>query len=201
MKEFDTKVEELRKLYKEKPTETINGINEVIFNVKFNSSNNFEGKKETEETKNSKKALISGIFAVCIFLMSVINIKCGSEQFMLYFFGAAFFLAGLFVGLNVPVFGIIFLFSHGGTGLGIMCASKIKSVLDSPLMTDNPTNLKYLLILGAGLIIAGIISTIFYNVSNKIKNQKYSLIIILSMFAVGIAIIQILPIMFNIPIN
>lgn len=201
MKEFDTKVEELRELYKKKPTETINGINEVIFNVKFNDLNNFKDKKETEETKNSKKVLISGIFAVCIFLMSVFNIKYGSEQFMLYFFGAAFFLAGLFVGLNVPVFGIIFLFSHGGTGLGIMCASKIKSVLDSPLMTDNPTNLKYLLILGAGLIIAGIISTIFYNVSNKIKDQKYSLIIILSMFAVGIAIIQILPIMFNIPIN
>lgn len=120
---------------------------------------------------------------------------------MLYFFGAIFFLVGLFIGLNAPVFGIIFLFSHGGTGLGIMCASKIKSVLDSPLMTDNPTNLKYLLILGAGLITAGIISTIFYNVSNKIKDQKYSLIIILSMFAVGIAIIQILPIMFNIPIN
>lgn len=57
MKEFDTKVEELRKLYKEKPTETINGINEVIFNVKFNNSNNFEGKKETKETKIQKKHL------------------------------------------------------------------------------------------------------------------------------------------------
>ena len=67
-------------------------------------------------------------------------------------------------------------------------------------MTDSPTNLQYLLVLGAGLIVAGIISAIFYNVSNKIKEQKYSLIIILAMFAVGIAIIQILPIIFNINI-
>lgn len=117
---------------------------------------------------------------------------------MMYFFGTVFFLAGLFIGLNGPIFGIIFLFSHGGAGLGIMCFSKIKGILDSPLMTDGPSNLQYLLATGAGLIVAGIISTIFYNVSKKIRDQKYSLPIILAMFAVGIAIIQVLPLMFNI---
>lgn len=193
MKEFDNKIENLRELYNEKPTETINELNNAILNIK-----NERTKKETKETKNSRKALISGIFSVCIFLISIVNIKYGTDQFMMYFFGAIFFLAGLFVGLNVPVFGIIFLFSHGGTGLGIMCFSKIKGILESPLMTDNPTNLKYLLVLGTGLILAGIISTIFYNVSKKIRDQKYSLPIILAMFAVGIAIIQILPLMFNI---
>lgn len=193
MKEFDNKIENLRELYNEKPTETINELNNAILNIK-----NERTKKETKETKNSRKALISGIFSVCIFLISIVNIKYGTDQFMMYFFGAIFFLAGLFVGLNVPVFGIIFLFSHGVTGLGVMCASKIKSILESPLMTDSPTNLQYLLVLGAGLIVAGIISTIFYNVSKKIRDQKYSLPIILAMFAVGIAIIQVLPLMFNI---
>lgn len=193
MKDFDSKIEKLRELYNEKPTETINELNNAILNIK-----NERTKKETKETKNSRKALISGIFSVCIFLISIVNIKYGTDQFMMYFFGAIFFLAGLFVGLNVPVFGIIFLFSHGGTGLGIMCFSKIKGILESPLMTDNPTNLKYLLVLGTGLILAGIISTIFYNVSKKIRDQKYSLPIILAMFAIGIAIIQILPLMFNI---
>lgn len=193
MKDFDSKIEKLRELYNEKPTETINELNNAILNIK-----NERTKKETKERKNSRKALISGIFSVCIFLISIVNIKYGTDQFMMYFFGAIFFLAGLFVGLNVPVFGIIFLFSHGGTGLGIMCFSKIKGILESPLMTDNPTNLKYLLVLGTGLILAGIISTIFYNVSKKIRDQKYSLPIILAMFAIGIAIIQILPLMFNI---
>lgn len=193
MKDFDSKIEKLRELYNEKPTETINELNNAILNIK-----NERTKKETKETKNSRKALISGIFSVCIFLISIVNIKYGTDQFMMYFFGAIFFLAGLFVGLNVPVFGIIFLFSHGGTGLGIMCFSKIKGILESPLMTDNPTNLKYLLVLGTGLILAGIISTIFYNVSKKIRDQKYSLPIILAMFVIGIAIIQILPLMFNI---
>ena len=195
MKEFDNKIEKLRELYNKKPTETINELNKAIINLK-------NGKSETsEEAKNPNKALISGIFALFIFLISITNIKYSSDQFMMYFFGAIFFLAGLFIGLNVPVFGIIFLFSHGGSGLGIMCASKIKSILESPLMTDSPTNLQYLLVLGAGLIVAGIIFVIFYNVSNKIKEQKYSLLIILAMFVAGITIIQLLPMMFNIPIN
>lgn len=193
MKDFDSKIEKLRELYNEKPTETINEINNAILNIK-----NERSKKETQETKNSRKALISGIFAVCIFLISITNIKYGTEQFIMYFFGTVFFLAGLFIGLNGPIFGIIFLFSHGGVGLGLMCFNKIKSILESPLMTDNPTNLQYLLIIGVGLMVAGIISTMFYNVSKKIRDQKYSLPIILAMFAVGIAIIQVLPLMFNI---
>ena len=193
MKEFDSQIEKLRVLYNEKPTETINEINKAIINLKI------ETNEDVPEKKYSRRAVISGLFAVCIFLISITNINYGSEQFMMYFFGTVFFLAGLFIGLNVPVFGIIFLFSHGGTGLGIMCFTKINKILQSPIMTDNPTNLQNLLVLGVGLIVIGIISTIFYNVSKKIRDKKYSLIIILAMFAIGIAIIQLLPMIYNIP--
>ena len=193
MKEFDSQIEKLRVLYNEKPTETINEINKAIINLK-NETN-----EDVPEKKYSRRAVISGLFAVCIFLISITNINYGSEQFMMYFFGTVFFLAGLFIGLNVPVFGIIFLFSHGGTGLGIMCFTKINKILQSPIMTDNSTNLQNLLVLGVGLIVIGIISTIFYNVSKKIRDKKYSLIIILAMFAIGIAIIQLLPMIYNIP--
>lgn len=193
MKEFDSEIEKLRVIYNEKPTETINEINKAIINLK-NETN-----EDIPEKKYSRRAVISGLFAVCIFLISITNINYGSEQFMMYFFGTVFFLAGLFVGLNVPVFGIIFLFSHGGTGLGIMCFTKINKILQSPIMTDNPTNLQNLLVLGVGLIVIGIISTIFYNVSKKIRDKKYSLLIILAMFAIGIAIIQVLPMIYNIP--
>lgn len=112
MKDFDNKLEQLRELYNEKPTETINEINKAIIKIK-----NGTNKRESKEEKKSKNALISGIFAVCIFLISIVNIKYGTEQFMMYFFGTVFFLAGLFIGLNGPIFGIIFLFSHGGAGL------------------------------------------------------------------------------------
>lgn len=193
MKEFDSEIEKLRVIYNEKPTETINEINKAIINLK-NETN-----EDVPEKKYSRRAVISGLFAVCIFLISITNINYGSEQFMMYFFGTVFFLAGLFIGLNVPVFGIIFLFSHGGTGLGIMCFTKINKILQSPIMTDNPTNLQNLLVLGVGLIVIGIISTIFYNVSKKIRDKKYSLLIILAMFAIGIAIIQLLPMIYNIP--
>ena len=195
MKEFDSEIEKLRVIYNEKPTETINEINKAIINLK-NETN-----EDVPEKKYSRRAVISGLFAVCIFLISITNINYGSEQFMMYFFGTVFFLAGLFVGLNVPVFGIIFLFSHGGTGLGIMCFAKINKILQSPIMTDNPTNLQNLLVLGVGLIVIGIISTIFYNVSKKIRDKKYSLLIILAMFAIGIAIIQVLPMIYTIPLG
>lgn len=195
MKEFDSEIEKLKVLYNEKPTETINEINKAIINLK-NETN-----EDIPEKKYSRKAVISGLFAVCIFLISITNINYGSEQFMMYFFGTVFFLAGLFIGLNVPVFGIIFLFSHGGSGLGIMCLTKINKILESPIMTDNPTNLKNLLVLAVGLIVIGIISTIFYNVSKKIRDKKYSLLIILAMFAIGIAIIQVLPMIYNIPLG
>lgn len=195
MKEFDSQIEKLRVLYNEKPTETINEINKAIINLKNETNEDVPGKKY------SRRAVISGLFAVCIFLISITNINYGSEQFMMYFFGTVFFLAGLFIGLNVPVFGIIFLFSHGGTGLGIMCFTKINKILQSPIMTDNPTNLQNLLVLGVGLIVIGVILTIFYNVSKKIRDKKYSLLIILAMFAIGIAIIQVLPMMYNIPIG
>ena len=195
MKEFDSEIEKLRVIYNEKPTETINEINKAIINLK-NETN-----EDIPEKKYSRRAVISGLFAVCIFLISITNINYGSEQFMMYFFGTVFFLAGLFIGLNVPVFGIIFLFSHGGTGLGIMCFTKINKILQSPIMTDNPTNLQNLLVLGVGLIVIGIISTIFYNVSKKIRDKKYSLLIILAMFAIGIAIIQLLPMIYNIPLG
>ena len=195
MKEFDSEIEKLRVIYNEKPTETINEINKAIINLK-NETN-----EDIPEKKYSRRAVISGLFAVCIFLISITNINYGSEQFMMYFFGTVFFLAGLFIGLNVPVFGIIFLFSHGGTGLGIMCFTKINKILQSPIMTDNPTNLQNLLVLGVGLIVIGIISTIFYNVSKKIRDKKYSLLIILAMFAIGIAIIQVLPMIYNIPLG
>ena len=161
-------------------TETINEINKAIINLK-NETN-----EDVPEKKYSRRAVISGLFAVCIFLISITNINYGSEQFMMYFFGTVFFLAGLFIGLNVPVF-------------GIMCFTKINKILQSPIMTDNPTNLQNLLVLGVGLIVIGIISTIFYNVSKKIRDKKYSLIIILAMFAIGIAIIQLLPMIYNIP--
>ena len=80
MKDFDNKLEQLRELYNEKPTETINEINKAIIKIK-----NGTNKRETKEEKKSKNALISGIFAVCIFLISIVNIKYGTEQFMMYF--------------------------------------------------------------------------------------------------------------------
>lgn len=195
MKELDTKLDELKKIYIKKPTETINELNQVIIKLKNDETNVINDKKV------SKKVLVGGLFAAYILLVGITNIGYGMDYFMMYVFGTAFFLAGLFVGMYVPVFGIIFLFSHGCTGLGIMCLTKITQILSNPIMTDNPGNLKNLLILGSGLIIVGIVSVIIFNVSEKFRNSKYGMLLTLGTLGVGITIVQILPYMFNITLK
>lgn len=195
MNEFDTKIDELKKIYIKKPTETINELNHVIIKLKNDETNVIDDKKV------SKKVLVSGLFAVYILLVGITNIGYGMDYFMMYIFGAAFFLAGLFVGMYVPTFGIIFLFTHGCTGLGTMCLTKITQILSSPIMTDNPGNLKNLLILSSGLLVVGIVSVIIYNVSERFRKSKYGMILTLGTLGVGITIVQILPYIFNITLK
>lgn len=194
MKEFDTKMEELRKLYVENPTDTINGINKLIISIKNGTPTNFENIRKTGE------GIIIGTFVSLLFLIGLINVKYGESNIMLYYFGCIFFMAGLFVALYVDKFGLIFLFSHGCVGLGLMNVPKVLNVLKSPLLTDG-NNIRNLLYLAIIMIIVGIILTIFYNLVEKFRKKPSVLAIILLLILAGTSIIQLLPTIFNIPIN
>lgn len=186
--------------YKSNPDITINELEKTIYNIEYNVL--------TKDSSISPKKILDidivwiyrvafVIIVLAIGLVDIINNSFDGT----YYFGAAFYLAGLFIGLNTKGVGLIFLLSHGGTGLGIMLVPTILNILKSPLMSDLANNnIMSLLVIAFIAIVVAILITVFYNLSDQFKNKNYSLPIILLLYMIGIVIIKVIPIMYNIHI-
>ena len=120
----------------------------------------------------------------------------------MYIFGLVFFFAGLFVGSYVIGFGLIFLFSHGGSGLFIMISSLLSNeffdfedISNNPVFTDGgiPNDLKQYLIGIIAVFAIAIIYTIAHNLSSKLKEDNKHIIIILSLYLIGILLVGLAP--------
>lgn len=114
--------------------------------------------------------LLLVIVCLGILALGLFNIK----NYSMYLFGFVFFVAGMLVGSFFPVFGIIFLISHGMTGFGIMVgALEVKNYLT--LLSDAPAFFGILLgIIVIGLFGFGIFFTIIHSLG-KLKNKKYGI--------------------------
>lgn len=115
----------------------------------------------------------------------------------MYYGGLIFFVAGVLIGLFVQYFGIIFLFSHGLTGLGIMVNSLCKDVFNSSLMSDNPRNLYIYLGIVFLILLSGFVTTILYNVSRKFKEIQHFKTLPILLFLVGLIGLVIFPYISN----
>ena len=124
--DFDKKLEKLREIHLEHPREA-----EAKLNTALNQLDN-----ETISKDRRKKFLT--IFCVICGLTVLLVGLISKELIPMYYFGLVFFIAGLCVGLFQQGFGLVFLFSHGGTGLGLMLVPRVMSVFDKPYMSDNP---------------------------------------------------------------
>lgn len=188
------------KYYKSNPDITTNELEKTIYNIEYNVL-----------TKNSsigpKKILDIDIiwiyrvaFVIIVLAIGLVDILNNSFDGT-YYFGAAFYLAGLFIGLNIKGVGLIFLLSHGGIGIGIMLVPTIINIFKSPLMSDLANNnIMSILVIAFIAIVVAILMTVFYNLSDQFKNKNYSLPVILLLFMIGIVIIKIIPIIYNIHI-
>ncbi len=151
---------------------------------------------------NTEWGLIVGIcilIACCGFLL---NHFAGIPM---YIGGLAFFLAGLFVGLNVPIFGLIFLFSHGATGLFLLLSSffvrigeesaDFLEIFHNPVFSDGgiPNNLKLYIETTVALLIIAFVYTILHNLSPVLRNNKKHMIIILLLFFIVILLTGLAP--------
>ena len=186
--------------YKSNPDITINELEKTIYNIEYNVL--------TKDSSISPKKILDidivwiyrvafVIIVLAIGLVDIINNSFDGT----YYFGAAFYLAGLFIGLNTKGVGLIFLLSHGGTGLGIMLVPTILNILKSPLMSDLANNsIMSLLVIAFIAIVVAILITVFYNLSDQFKNKNYSLPVILLLYMIGIVIIKVIPIIYNIHI-
>lgn len=188
------------KYYKSNPDITTNELEKTIYNIEYNVL-----------TKNSnigpKKILDVDIIWICRVAFVIIVLAIGLVDILnnsfdgTYYFGAAFYLAGLFIGLNIKGVGLIFLLSHGGIGIGIMLVPTIINIFKSPLMSDLANNnIMSILVIAFIAIVVAILMTVFYNLSDQFKNKNYSLPVIFLLFTIGIVIIKIIPIIYNIHI-
>ena len=99
-----------------------------------------------------------------------------------------FFIGGLLIGLFIEKFGLIFLFSHGMTGLGLMLGIELSGLLTSPFISDAPIYIYISLGIILLLIILGLITTILYNLSDALKDNEYFIFIPLILFGIALLI-------------
>lgn len=194
--EFDWYIEELNKIYinDEGRAKKIarRGLRELGFMTKNSSSNSHEIDKQ-----------ITIIVVLCILIALCCFFAPNVGSMGMYIFGVIFFIAGLFTGLNVPGAGLIFLFSHGGTGLFIMIISLfgmddsmgLEKIFNNPVFTDGGIhgNILIYLIIMAIIFVVAIIYTILHNLSPKLKEDKKHIIRILLLFLIGILLLAIFP--------
>lgn len=180
MNDLDVYIQELKKLYARDKDGAINLAKASVERLSYLTKEN----KSLFSDEKSKAIFINIILSIILLLVGIIYPNGG-----LYYAGSVFFLAGFFIGLFLRGIGIVFLCSHGLTGLWLMIGMPISNLIKSPLMDDNPKNLLIFLIAGVIFIIIAIISTIMHNLSKEIRKKKNSSIIPLLLFIIGIIIL------------
>lgn len=187
--------------YKESPYITTNELEKAVYNMEYNIL------MKNNDVKNSKGLDIEPVwlyrigFVLLVLLIGLIDIVNGNFNGN-YYFACIFFLAGLFVGLHVRGFGLAFLLSHGFSGLALMIGPTLKSIFSNPIITD-VANKSILFFIVIGIIALGVafFMTALYNLSNKIQDNKYSLLIIFILYLFGIIVIKLIPIIYGISVT
>lgn len=198
---YKESLNKINKYYKENPDITTNELEKAVYNIEYNIL------MKNNDVKNSKGIDIEPVwlyrigFVILILLIGLIDIAYGNFDGN-YYFACIFFLAGLFVGLYVRGFGLIFLLSHGLSGLALMIGPTIKSILSSPIITDLANkSILFFIVIGIIALITAFLMTALYNLSNKIQGNKYSLLIIFILYIFGILMIKLIPIIYDISVT
>ena len=123
-------------------------------------------------------------FAMIVFAMLML-VPNHLESIIMFISGMVFFIAGFNIGTSdAKVFGIIFLFSHGGAGFGLMISSLLADRMNMELLTDLNGNMKLYLSLTVAVLVVAVFGCILYNLSNTLNNSKNKLILLLLFFVV-----------------
>ena len=129
------------------------------------------------------------LFGVVGIVKSIVDFSTNPVGPMGFFFGMIFFVAGIYActSRGSKVIGILFLFTHGGVGYGVMIGSLLANLYDSPIITDLGNNSNNYFIIFQTLIILAVIGFIIFNLSDKVKDKyKYPIIPVALMLAATI---------------
>lgn len=132
----------------------------------------FDGRKDE---KVKVKANLDILYMICLCFGIVLLGLFDITRFPMYFFGCVFFFAGMLIGIFVKGFGIIFLFSHGMSGYGMML-SCFKERIFNPLYSD-VVSVAYIALIAviAILSLCGLVFAIMNNLSFKNTNKNLKL--------------------------
>ena len=110
------------------------------------------------------------------------------KEYQLLIGGMIFFVAGFFAAVanDTNYFGLIFLFSHGGAGLYVMVGNVIESIQDNPILSDPTFFMNLYLFTIKALFIIATLGTIAFNVSYKLREKRYLILILFSLFCLAI---------------
>lgn len=195
---FDKNIKRLRKCYETNPNATLEELELLVGRLEGSSYEKKDGILGGIDPVWLSRVL----FVFAILLLGLVGITNFQGQSFVYYFACVFFFAGLFIGLNVPGFGLIFLLSHGATGFGLITVPVVLQILSSPIMSEATGNSIYFLLYTALFTaIVAAMSTVLYNLSPNFRNKKYSLPMIFILYVITIAIIQFIPVIYNIPIE
>lgn len=190
--DFEMRIKELRRLYDMNPNETINVLDQVISNTDLY-------RESSNDTKSAKVRVfqeIGGIklaYIVIITILVLAGFLNLGENTMMHIFGLVFFLAGFFVGKSTPGVGLIFLFSHGCTGLGLMIGGVFALDFYRGILTDLSKGVQTYLTLGIIAIVVAIFMMIFYNLSPTLRKNNKLPVISLGLFALSVVMVNLLP--------
>ena len=186
---FDKYINELDNLFEENPKIAIKEAKMSLDRIK-------------REANNEKRHLLKegdlDTFFLCILILLIILIGLFNiKEIGLYLFGVAFFVAGYFAGTKLKKFGLIFLFSHGVTGMCLMIGVLIKDVYNNPAFFDNAQNIYVYMGIGIILLLVALIMTILYNLSDVIQKERLSVVKPLALFFIVFLMCGLLPRIFD----
>ncbi len=191
---YNSNIEKLNKIYKEYPEKTEKELNKLVLKLKT-----YEDFINYQKTTNYKYNKILIIIFIVIAILGMINLNI--NILFTYYFGLIFFITGYcssLLGKGIP---LIFLFSHGMTGLMIMLVPIVGKVINNPLLSDNPTNIYIYLGIVILLIIIATTLAIIYNLADYFKTKEFSKLIPAILYLLAIIMVTILPHIYTIIYN
>ena len=181
---LDNCIDELKRLYEVDPKRAIKEVERFNANLK-----SIVFSKQPSEVEKRNNIIVLVVLSIII-LLEGLFILTGSGKVAsigLYFAGFLFFISGHFVGMNDKGYGLIFLFSHSVTGMCLMISSMLGNIINNPILSDLPTNGYYYLLATIAMFVVATIYVIIFNLSERVKQIKYSRFIPLIIYIIGFA--------------
>ncbi len=182
---YDKYVKELNKRYEKDPVGAVKLLSNSIKRLKKKDS--FAAKLGIDE--KYLEIIITIIIGALIILIGLI---CQSN-IGTYILGMIFFIAGTFVSLYVPHYGIAFFFVHGLIGFYFM-NKDIFDLLNNNSITNNPSPslVSYVTIIVFSMILS-VLLMIGNSFLTKIRNVKYIKVTIMIIMFLGLLLLRLLP--------